>query len=239
MRCRRFEKQIDAYLRGELPEKHQEKLEEHYFACEKCFDQLLIRRTLMKVNFDLAPAQEPDLSHHAASPRRLLSRPALAAASLLLMAGAGFLGLRWHRNLLIERISTFDPPTIMVTETRSPLDNRLYANAVSAYRNQNYSETLLNLERIPTEEISPKILFLAGISRLMSKDYAGAIEDFDDIIEAMAPSYFDEALFYKGIALLRKGRTREARDLFVRLEGMFSPLRTQARQKRESIENSL
>lgn len=238
MRCYRFEKQIDAYLRGELPEKQQEAFEYHYFSCEKCFDQLRIRRSLMQTNFDLATVHLSDKDHGESSPMRTIRRSGLVAASLILLAGAGFLGLRWHRNLVIERISVFDPPTIMITETRSPGDNVFYTNAVKAYQNENYDAVLQNLANISAEENSPKILFLEGIARLMVHDSSGAIEAFNRIIEVMAPSYFDEALYYKGIALLQQGRIREARELFVRLEGMFSPLRTQARQKLDTIKNN-
>ena len=47
----------------------------------------------------------------------------------------------------------------------------------------------------------------------------------------MDPSYFDEALFFKGIALLRCGKIDEAEALFIRISAMFSPMKDQAAER--------
>ena len=47
----------------------------------------------------------------------------------------------------------------------------------------------------------------------------------------MDPSYYDEALFYKGISYLRMNRKEEALSEFRTLASMFSPLSSKASEK--------
>lgn len=52
----------------------------------------------------------------------------------------------------------------------------------------------------------------------------------------MEPAYFDEALYYKGFALLRQGRKQEARTQFKKLAGMLSPMSMKARAMIKKID---
>lgn len=232
MHCRRFKHQIDAYLHNKLPEEMRQEFENHYFACEHCFDQLRIRRALMENNFNLKPLP----ADKKATLSRFRRYPALIAASLVIVIGAGIMGVQWHRERVLERISRFSPPVILITETRNQQAETVYKNAVNAYQKGDYSLAVEYFSHIPEAARSPKTRFFSGISRLLTNDPEGALKDFDSIIDAMDPSYFDEALFYKGIALLRQGRVPEARGIFRRLTGMFSPLKVEARERIDMIE---
>lgn len=234
MKCRRFKQQMDAYLRDELPEDVRQDFEAHYFSCKNCFDQLRIRRALMQTNFELKVLNGTEKADPGPYRRRL----ALVAASLLIVVAAGAWGLQIRRDNLLNRVSRFSPPTIMLTETRNQQTGTHYADAVQAYQSGDYQTALGYLERIPASSRTAKIHFLSGICRLMMKDPSLASAHFERIIEAMDPSYFDEALFYKGIALLRQDRVSEAREVFLRLAGMFSPLKAEARIRLDMIEKA-
>jgi len=229
MRCRRFNKHIDAYLRGELPKEKLHEFEAHYFECQECFDQLRIRRVLMGTNFELQALSTPEPRQTGWKPRRA----ALAAASVMLLIGAGILGLELNRQRLLKEVSRFSPPTILLTETRNAQPEDTFRTAVNAYHNGDYAAALKHLDGVAETAKSPKMHFLSGICRLLTDDPAGALRHFDWILDAMEPSYFDEALFYKGIALLRQGRLDEARTLFSRLAEMFSPMRQKAKLRLE------
>ena len=45
----------------------------------------------------------------------------------------------------------------------------------------------------------------------------------------MNPSYYDEAIYYKGIALLRLNKKKQALEQFNNLASMFSPYSKKAR----------
>lgn len=232
MHCRRFTHQIDAYLRNELSETEQQEFETHYFACEYCFDQLRIRRALMESNFNLNSIPAGDRVTRS----RFRRYPALLAASLVIVVGAAIMGLHWQRGKVLQEISSFSPPIVMITETRNQPAESAYTNAVNAYQQGNYQLAVTHLSNIAEAARTPKIHFLSGISRLLSKDPEGALADFEAILSAMDPSYFDEAIFYKGIALLRQGHVSEAKAEFLRLSGMFSPLKADARKRLDMIE---
>lgn len=232
MHCRRFTNQIDAYLRNELCETEQQEFEHHYFACEHCFDQLRIRRALMESNFNLHSTPAGDRITRS----RFRRHPALLAASLVIVIGAAIIGLHWQRGKILQEISSFSPPVVMITETRNQPEESAYTDAVNAYQQGDYQLAVTHLSNIPAASRSPKIHFLNGITRLLSKDPEGALADFEAILSAMDPSYFDEALFYKGIALLRQGHVSEAKAVFLRLSGMFSPLKGEALKRLDMIE---
>ncbi|HDP95465.1 MAG TPA: hypothetical protein ENN40_08925 [Candidatus Aminicenantes bacterium] len=234
MQCRRFRHQIDAYLRNDLSETQRQEFENHYFSCQHCFDQLRIRRALMETNFNLKPMTIGE----KVSKFRFRRHPALLAASLVIVIGASIMGLQWQRGKTLERISRFSPPVILVTETRNQQAETAYTEAVKAYQNGDYKDGVAHLSNIPEPFVSPKVRFLRGISRLLTKDPQGAAKDFEAIIAAMDPSYFDEALFYKGIALLRQGNVSGAKAVFMRLSGMFSPLKGEARKRLDMIEKA-
>ena len=224
MDCRGFKRNMDEYLRRNLPGTVQEDFEAHYFSCRKCFDRLRIRHALVEHNFALHAMENVPV---AAGPRRKVL--AMIAASLVVVVGVGLFTAQWRHRHYLERISRFDPPLFVISETRSPRSDPVFNAAVAVYREGDYARALKILEGIQKEDRTPKTRFLAGICRLLVGDARGAEDDFDAIIREMNPSYFDEALYYKGIALLRQDEVTNARRLFSRLSEMFSPLQNQAR----------
>jgi tetratricopeptide (TPR) repeat protein len=97
------------------------------------------------------------------------------------------------------------------------------------YNRKEYSHALEILKRIPGSAQNPQVIFFKGICYLLTDAPHQAIKEFDIIIENMNPSYYDEAIYYKAIALLRSNKKEKALEQLNNLAGMFSPYAPQAR----------
>jgi len=101
------------------------------------------------------------------------------------------------------RYPMFEAPAYMQSETRRALQDETFRSAMSLYNNKQYTEALKLLNAVNGGSANPQVLFFKGICSLQTDDPKSAIKRFDVIIKNMNPSYYDEAIFYKGIALLR------------------------------------
>lgn len=237
MKCHEFQSLIDAYLRQEIAEPLREPFEEHFFGCRRCFLSLKINETLRdkEVAIPVEPLPRP-------LPFRF-PRPLLAAAALLLVLLSSILLLGPGRRAgRLREISRFDLPRYHQGEVRGApgqglAGEREFTLAVRALQARDFSRALGILEQPPfSVSGNPKHDFFRAIALLGvgEAERAGAI--LDGIIRDMNPAYFDEALYYKGFALLRQGKVNEARAQFAKLAGMLSPMAEQAGEMVQKID---
>ncbi len=222
MKHKEFKTLIDNYLAGRLENTFLEEFEAHYFTCDECFLELKMRERLITKNVPIyiEPAKN----------RRAFRSLILAFGSLLLFATLFiFIFQSRQHTIMLEKISSFSPPPYLLSEVRGvPVEN-LFSKAMAAYNKQDYADSLHYLAKIKDQN-NPQIQFFTAMNFLLLKDNRNAIKKFDRIIEAMNPSYFDEAIYYKGIALVRINRVEEALLQFKNLAGMFSPYASRAKE---------
>ena len=89
-------------------------------------------------------------------------------------------------------------------------------------------------EKVISDAIS-QITFFKGICYILTGNLKTAIKNFDVIINDMNPSYYDEAIYFKGIALVRLNRIKEAKQNLENLAQMFSPYASRAQFLLEKI----
>jgi tetratricopeptide (TPR) repeat protein len=232
MKCRKSRRLMDRYLRGDLCEPLLEEYERHYIGCASCFAELRIREKLAL----------KEIRIHA--PERLKSgalKPALVFSSLFLIVGAALFMVRMQKIRFYDRLSRFDPPIFISSQLRNfqPSDSEIesaFARAMRFYNQKRYQDALDILQPLrPNLLPHPKLSFFTGICLLLEDHPTDSIVMFDSIIRTMDPAYFDEAIYFKGIALLRLRKKSEAVDQFRNLAGMISPISLQAREMIEKI----
>lgn len=242
MKCKEFANLLDEYLDGELPEEIQESFELHYFECDDCF-------SLIKTAERLESKEIPIASPETSKPPLWVWKywkPQLAFASLFLVIIATYLVVD-HSNHLkkLYELTTFTAPIYSTSETRGGETGEagkdmgnlsiLFNKAMSFYQSGNYHSALRFLKQIPKQDETPRVMFFKGICCLLTDQKKVAINEFNRIIERMDPSYYDEALYYKSIALVRLNKTVEARVILENLSGMFSPFSPRAKTLLEKI----
>ncbi len=219
---------VDDYFLGRLPGKKQEKFELHYFSCEGCFTYLKAVERLyskeVKIEVDETTQAEPEreVERGAKAKLRLNTqtrefknwmqqwgvswKPSLAAALVVIALVASFFVLRQagYRKNLIE-ISTFNPPVYMKSEMRNSTEKNhaAFEEAMVFYNKKEYRKALEILETIQNKPGNPRTIFFKGICYLLCDQPSGAVTEFEKIIDAMNPSYYDEAIYYHAIGLLR------------------------------------
>ena len=229
MKHEEFSKQIDQYLLGKLDDTTAEEFEAHYFECDKCFLELKTHERLITKNVPIY------LNSATKKSWSWLPKPALTFGSLVLVATLFIFIFNSHRhNQKLEELSSFNPPIYLKSEIRGTGTEAIFSRAMAAYTNNDYKSSLEHLMKINTEN-NPQVLFFTGMNYLLLKENRKAIEMFDQIIDAMNPSYYDEAIYHKGIALIRLDKIDQALVEFQNLSQMFSPYAPQAQKMIQKI----
>jgi tetratricopeptide (TPR) repeat protein len=227
MTCKEFACLVDRYLCGELTADTQETFELHYFECDDCFTRLKIAERLL--------AKEVPMVVESRRPVFLGSmlwtwKPFLAAATVLFVVFSSILLLRHSSRMrVLYGISAFSPPVYLTSETRGPETDEIVARAMVFYNRGDYSQALALLKGIANPAQNHQVVFFKGVCFLLTDALKKSVREFDVIIEAMNPSYYDEAIYYKAIALLRLNKKQEALEQLNHLAGMFSPYAARAK----------
>ncbi len=223
MNCNSFDSLIIPYLSDKLDEEKTELFEMHYFTCESCFENLKIAQHL---NSGRVPIR-PELRQRA-----FVFRPIFALSSLMLafVFSMMFFFIGNNGASIYYEISKFSPPNFIKTETRGNYNEAVFDKGMEYYNAGDYSSALEKLTRISSKQnINYKVFFFKGISNLLTDNLEEAIDDFSIIIQNMNPAYFDEAIYYKGITLLRMNKKKEAISTLKNLStDKYSPLSNKA-----------
>jgi tetratricopeptide (TPR) repeat protein len=219
MKCKEFESLIDGYLNGTLTEEKTGDFESHYFICDHCFSILKTAELLYEKKIRIPEREKRNFS--------LSLRPSLAFASVAVLI---FVSLFFvdtdNRNKRISRITSFTPPLYIQAENRGGDDFAEFSEAMRKYGAGDYKTAYSIISSI--DDGNPQVWFFKGILALLNDDPRNALISFSSIVEAMDPSYYDEAVFYRGICYIRLNRNKDALREFRNLETMYSPFSKKA-----------
>lgn len=222
MKCREFESLIDCYLDGTISEDKREIFEEHYFLCDNCFSSLKTNEILFNKKVQITTGRKRSFS--------FIFKPSLILASLIFIVFSSlfFVDLN-NTNKKLLKVSAFSPPLYIKGENRGSNSSSEFHKAMDHYRKGEYESAYGIITSM--KEGGPQIWFFRGILALLNGENREALNNFDRIVLAMDPSYYDEAVFYRGVSYLRMNRKDEALREFRTLEKMFSPLSEKASEK--------
>lgn len=237
MKCREFRNLIDAYLHETIEEAQRERFEEHFFQCRDCFLGLQINESLRSREVPIPLKEKPRFIVFK------MLRPVLVMASLFLIILSSALLLRQgHQARKLQEISRFDLPIYHQGEMRGPgeqgpaLESE-FSRAMEFYQAREFDAALRLLEQPEFAAAGlPKVEFFRAICYLGKNDAGRSGVILDELIRAMDPAYFDEALYYKGFVLLRQGRKQAARVQFEKIAAMLSPMAGKARDMVRKID---
>jgi tetratricopeptide (TPR) repeat protein len=236
MTCKEFDSLTDSYLYGSLSEEQQEAFELHYFECDGCFARLKAAERLHSKEVHIVAAVKTPAFDWS---ELWKWKPLLAAAAALLIVVLSSTFVIQHSRHMksIYDMSTFSPPVYMKSEIRGPDTPETFAKAMQHYNQGNYTQALELLTQIPASSRNPQVVFFKGVCFLLVDELKNAVTELEVIIENMNASYYDEAIYYKAIALLRMNKKGKALEQLNHLAGMFSPYAPKARELIEKINN--
>ncbi len=236
MTCKEFACLTDSYLRGNLSEEQQEAFELHYFECDGCFARLKAAERLHSKEVTIVAAVKTPAFEWS---ELWKWKPLMAAAAALLLVVLLSTFVIQHSRYMksIYDITTFFPPMYMKSEIRGPGTLEPFVEAMQYYNQGDYTKALEILKQIPPLSRNPQVIFFKGVCFLLQDELKNAVTELDSIIENMNASYYDEAIYYKAIALLRMNKKDKALEQLKHLAGMFSPYASKAEELIEKINN--
>lgn len=229
LECKDFSHLIDSYLSSSIAEEKQEAFELHYFECDGCFAELKAAERLKAKEVPIVapvPGQQ--------KVRAFRWKPLMVFGTLFLVVLASVFVLQQpgmqDKNEWTE-MTGFEPPVYISKNTRGQglAGAPTFSQAMQQYNLKNYTTALTQLKQIPDASSNPQVIFFKGICQLQTDQPEPALESFNAIIESMNPSYYDEAIYYKAITLLRLNKKQEALKQLKNLSEMFSPYAQKAK----------
>ncbi len=237
----------DEYREGRLSPEEAEAYEQHYFACDRCFEDLLYRDRVagrLREQGPLIFAEEIRAENRArratrgsgrlraargwkVSPLRVAwAAGALAIAAIVLIAFA--LGRMLDRSSRLKDFWTPSAYPYMASELRSDVASREFEEAMASYQAGRYGEAAERLERCAraTPE-DAEILFYLGVSQLLAGDPGEATRKLRRATRLVPSS----ALYrwYLAQAELLRGRADLAESELLQIEGAGGEFAPQAR----------
>jgi len=253
MTCNKFALSIDSYLSKELPAEKAEEFEMHYFECDSCFARLKVEERLRSKEIPILLDRS-----RSVSPLQWLFgwKPAAAFAAVCLVMVAVVV-MKDNKDLSRILELTDVPAPIYITSEirgRSGVQPNVpqggvphsgvhrsgevgtFDRAMSHYNKKEYADALRLLKTIQDQKENTSVVFFRGVCFLFSGSLEQAVVQFDRIIAEMNPSYYDEAFYYKAVALLRLNKEKEALEQLRYLSQLYSPYAPKAEALIKKIE---
>ena len=224
---------MERYLRGELSEEESQRLEEHYFSCDDCYEYL---RDLSAVRSELSDNRWAVPEGESRLGWRGGWGWALAAAMVILAVGLIFLLREPTQSGFSDRdlikLAAVEPASYRPLSLRGPDEEaEAFEEAMAAYLQGDFGAAAEGLE--PVTEALPEdaaASFYLGVSYLLSERPEEAIDSLGHVIEMGESRYLDAALYYRAKALLRTGNAAAAREDFATVAAREGEWAAQARE---------
>ncbi len=218
---------IDRFLRGEMDKAETQAFEQALSENPELKKKMKIQQELVsyidlmgdqEVLANIRKAEDTYRSRKPGTIKRLpWLRPALIAASLALLLFAGWWLLR-PSSEPEALYANFYAPYELSFSSRAGGNTETLLAANAAYDAQDYAQALQAFQSLPTDLQTSKVKLAMGISHMELSSFGLAQSLFDQIIELQDPLFLDQALWYKGLSLLKQGELERARDTFLQLK---------------------
>lgn len=246
MKCEDFQKTdvIDNYIQGKLSEKEREEFARHYFECDRCFEELKFRESLVRVCRKHGEALFAEFSDARAAdrkealgkvPNRIFPGPlwrirwAYAVAPLVVILILMALFVNVFSPNRYKNLADVKPYPYLLAGLRSGASDqeRLFHEGMRFYTDGEYDEASRLLEQcIATDSEDVLAQFFLGVSLLLDGKPAKAIQNLGEVSIAEPDSEIFH--WYLGQAYLKKGLGEEAREEFVKVRDLDGNYRSNA-----------
>jgi len=174
---------------------------------------------------DIHAQETSRLKNKVVDIRKMIHYAASIAAIVMIFLGSYYL-INQHTStdVLYHQYYHIDD---VYLNTRSgdamPSDN--LEKALALFENKQYEKSLKIFESLPG---SITATYYSGVANMEMGDYDVAIYKFDQVIKNYLNVFYDQATWYKGLCLLKKGKSKDAKDIFSAISKSDSFYKNQA-----------
>ncbi len=228
------EETIERYLLGELDEEVQTALEQHFYECAECLEDLETTRALQ------SELRRAEATIRAEAPGRSRSWQWAVAAAVALVVAIGITrqsrepeAETSHRSILLAELGSVVPPTYAPARLRGAPDEaqRTFSQAMKSYPETDYTAAIPQLQiAAGLDPRAPNIGFFLGICLLLEGEANAAIDTLGRTVALGESLYLEEAHFYLAKAHLQVGDEASAREQLETLRDLQGDLQGEAEQ---------
>ncbi len=160
------------------------------------------------------------------------------AASVLLFAVIGLLVFQYSQSgsspqqlAQVHLVEHYNAPTILRNSTENVEEN--WQKAITAYKKEDFVQSATLIEKVIQQgKANEEQFYYLGLSYLyQDKELENkAIKNFDKVRDSL---YLEAAQWYKGLALIKLGKEKEAKELLLQLQN------TTDQQRKKKVEELL
>jgi hypothetical protein len=133
------------------------------------------------------------------------------AAILILAAGTGLWRLRFPQQAEQKLFATYFRPDPGLATTMGVAVNYEFEKAMVDYKTRNYRQAIDGWEKLRrSNPANDTLSYFIAMALLAGNEPSKAIILLDDVIASRKEAFFYDACWYKGLALLRIGRKKDA-----------------------------
>jgi TolA-binding protein len=255
----------ELYLLGQLDETDRAAFEQHYFECNRCFDEL---KTLEAIRAVLPGTGSPThAARHAWWPVWLAT-----AAAVFLVAAMAWLsrpsdtGQRQAEiaakpvevpppiptptpqppavaapAIALTDLARFDPPRYVPPVLRGPEDDarRTFQAAMPHYMRGDYRQAVNGLRKAASLDPSAvDVSFFLGVTLLLAGETDAGVAELQRTVALGASPYLEEAYFYLAKGLLQRKDVTAARQALRSMMALGGDHQREAKQLQNQIERA-
>jgi len=212
------------YLLGELSEDKQVAFEEHFFECERCFEEL---ETLRAVQAELVESEDAVQAQVPTRGPRRIWFIAVGMAAAVVAIGIALQLMTPATTVPPEllELARIEPPHYQEVRLRGAADEaqQRFRTAMEFYSAGDYASAIPGLEdAAELDPTAPNVSFFLGACYLLTGRTSEGVETLQRTVDLGDTPYLEEALFLLAKASLQtgdRGTAEEALRQVIGLEG--------------------
>jgi len=155
----------------------------------------------------------------------------VAAVLIVFLGGYWYVNQSTSSDQLFEQYYELDE-VYMNTRSGNSASTDLLEQGLLLFENDQYLESINYFEQLPT---SVTAVYYSGVAHMEIGEYEVAKYKFDQVIDNYVNVFYDQAMWYKGLCLLKQNQVADAKLIFGNIAKSDSYYKNQAKELADKL----